>query len=158
MIAKKGSMKNLLFLIITLILPLAAVCQTQDTSLVATIPATTGTRSAIITDQARPQYCDDIPTDVLTVKGGSPPLPKFQSVPTMCYKVQVAILRSTDPFSYPFHEDLVARWRPCEQVWVVESKESYCDREEAERMRETFKKLGYTGAYITQLVSYQAPN
>lgn len=112
----------------------------------------------VITQQPRPRYCDDLPTDDLTVKGGSPPLPKFQTAPSMCYKIQVAILRTTDPFSYPFHKDLVARWRPCEQVWVVESKESYCDRAEAERMREEFKKMGYSGAYLTQLVSYESVN
>ncbi|MCB0636133.1 MAG: hypothetical protein KDC54_05925 [Lewinella sp.] len=111
--------------------------------------------------QPRPAYCDDLPTTY--EKGGTPPggsrqpLPRFNTASVTEYKVQVAILRNTDPHGYPFHEKLVARWRPCEQVWVVESRESFTDRQAAERLRQELENLGYRGAYITELVAFQ-PN
>ena len=82
--------------------------------------------------QDKPLYCDELPVSYekggwTTVKGGSPvkksSLPKFKTVPIKCYKIQVAILKFTSPENYPFHESLIARHRPCEEVWVVESKQ-----------------------------------
>ena len=107
----------------------------------------------------KPAYCEDGPAtygSVAALPGGSPPpLPKFSTSPTKEYKVQVAILRYTDPTEYPFHTDLVARYRPCEQVWVVESRKSFADRNEAVAMQKKLQNLGYGGAYITDLVGYQ---
>lgn len=71
------------------------------------------------------------------------------------YKVQVAILRYTDPSEYPFHPSLVARYRPCEQLWVVESRESFTDRAEAVKLQNKLKEVGYSGSYITDLIAYQ---
>ena len=110
----------------------------------------------------RPPYCDELPTTygnaVSIVNGGapvSPELPRFATTPTKEYKVQVAILRYTDPSEFPFHPTLVARYRPCEQVWVVESRESFADRNEAVALQNQLKALGYEGAYLTDLVAYQ---
>ena len=108
--------------------------------------------------EERPAYCDDIPQ--MYEKGPAParsPLPMFTTAPVVEYKVQVAILKRTNPRTYPFHQSLVARWRPCEQVWVVETKETYAERKEAEQMQEFLKGLGYNGAYITECVGYQHP-
>ena len=109
--------------------------------------------------QAKPTYCEELPATyggVATYDGGSPPpsLPRFSSTPTTEYRVQVAILRYTDPKDYPFHPSLVARYRPCEQVWVVESRESFPDRTQAVALQNELKGLGYDGAYITDLVAY----
>jgi hypothetical protein len=68
--------------------------------------------------------------------------------------VQVAILRYTDPAEYPFHPTLVARYRPCEQVWVIESRESFSERSEAEALQQTLQQAGYGGSYITDLIAY----
>ena len=109
----------------------------------------------------KPPYCDEGPSvygNVVGIPGASqnaPPLPRFASTPTNEYKVQVAILKYTDPREYPFHPALVARYRPCEQVWVVESRESFANRADAERLQGELKGLGYGGAYITDLVAYQ---
>ena len=107
----------------------------------------------------KPAYCEEGPAtygSVAALPGGSPPpLPKFNTTPTKEFKIQVAILRYTDPTEYPFHEDLVARYRPCEQVWVVESRESFADRNQAVAMQKKLQDLGYGGAYITDLVGYQ---
>ncbi|MEM8585258.1 MAG: hypothetical protein AAGF87_13350 [Bacteroidota bacterium] len=110
----------------------------------------------------RPPYCDELPSTysrgVSIAQGGSPnapELPRFATTPTREYKVQVAILRYTDPSEYPFHPSLVARYRPCEQVWVVESRESYASRSEAEALQRQLQNLGYEGAYLTELVAYQ---
>ncbi|MEM6395799.1 MAG: hypothetical protein AAF741_05595 [Bacteroidota bacterium] len=110
----------------------------------------------------KPPYCDELPTTysrgVSIAQGGSPnapELPRFATTPTREYKVQVAILRYTDPSEFPFHPSLVARYRPCEQVWVVESRESYANRSEAEALQKQLKGLGYDGAYLTELVAYQ---
>ena len=105
----------------------------------------------------RPSYCDALPTTY--EKGGSrssrSSLPKFGTTPTKEYKVQVAILRNTDPSDYPFHEKLVARYRPCEQVWVVESRESYSSLSTALKLRNELRSMGYSGAYLVELVGYQ---
>lgn len=116
----------------------------------------------VLRAQDRPPYCDELPTTYekgAAPPGGSPrqPLPRFGTTPITEYKVQVAILRDTDPSEYPFHQKLVARWRPCEQVWVIESRESFADRQAADRLRRELESLGYRGAYITELVAYQ-PN
>lgn len=107
----------------------------------------------------KPPYCEEGPStygSVAAIPGGSPPpLPRFTTTPTKEYKIQVAILRYTDPSEYPFHSDLVARYRPCEQVWVVESRESYPNRADAVNLQKKLKDLGYSGAYITELMGYQ---
>lgn len=118
--------------------------------------------------EERPNYCDDLPVSydaALARKGVSPAvsstggdpraaLPKFGTAPTVEYKVQVAILRFTDPKDFPFHSKLVARYRPCEEVWVVESRESFPNKEDARKLQSELEKLGYRGAYITELVAY----
>jgi hypothetical protein len=106
----------------------------------------------------KPAYCDNLPQ--MYDKGGSvaskrSPLPRFATTPTVEYKVQVAILRNTDPREYPFHEDLVARYRPCEQVWVIESRESFPSRSEALRLQNQLRELGYRGAYLIEIVGYR---
>lgn len=116
--------------------------------------------SALFAQAEKPPYCEEGPATygaVAALPGGStpPPLPRFTTTPTPEYKVQVAILRYTDPTEYPFHSDLVARYRPCEQVWVVESRQSFANRSEAVAMQNKLKGLGYSGAYITDLVAYQ---
>lgn len=107
----------------------------------------------------KPLYCEEGPEtygSVASLPGGSPPpLPRFSTTPTKEYKIQVAILRYTDPSEYPFHPELVARYRPCEQVWVVESRSSFPDRADAVALQKRLKDLGYGGAYITDLVGYQ---
>ena len=104
----------------------------------------------------KPSYCEEAPRTYGTPgDDNAPSLPKFATTPTKEYKVQVAILRYTDPSEYPFHPSLVARYRPCEQVWVVESRQSFAKREEAVALQETLKEAGYSGSYITDLVAYQ---
>jgi hypothetical protein len=118
-------------------------------------------------EQGKPEYCDELPVsyeNALARKGGTPSsqeggssassLPRFATSPITEYKVQVAILRFTDPKDYPFHEKLVARFRPCEQVWVVESRESFSNKSDARKLQAELEKLGYRGAYITELVAY----
>jgi len=107
----------------------------------------------------KPPYCEEGPAtygSVAAIPGATPPpLPRFNTTPTPEYKVQVAILRYTDPSEYPFDPALVARYRPCEQVWVVESRESFADRADATRLQSDLKSKGYGGAYITDLIAYQ---
>lgn len=107
----------------------------------------------------KPSYCEEGPDTYgkSGVPGGeaAPALPKFSTTPTREYKVQVAILRYTDPAEYPFHPSLVARYRPCEQVWVVESRQSFVNREEAVALQTELQEAGYGGSYITDLVAYQ---
>ena len=108
----------------------------------------------------KPPYCEEGPAtygSVAAIPGGStpPPLPRFTTTPTKEYKIQVAILRYTDPAEYPFHPSLVARYRPCEQLWVVESRESFPNRADAVALQTKLKDLGYGGAYITDLIGYQ---
>lgn len=114
--------------------------------------------------EKKPAYCDELPVSYekgawTTVKGGSPPpknsLPKFKTVPVRCYKIQVALLRFTSPENYPFHESLIARHRPCEDVWVVESKACYDTRAEANKMKDKLIGLGYKGAYVIELISWE---
>lgn len=108
----------------------------------------------------KPAYCDELPStygNVVAPPGGrtAPILPRFATTAINEYKVQVAILRQTDPKDFPFHPSLVARYRPCEQVWVVESRESFPTRAQAESLQKNLIGLGYQGAYITDLVAYQ---
>jgi hypothetical protein len=107
----------------------------------------------------KPPYCEEGPAtygSVAAIPGATaPPLPRFATTPTTEYKVQVAILRYTDPSEYPFHPSLVARYRPCEEVWVVESRESFADRAKAVKLQNELKVAGYGGSYITDLVAYQ---
>lgn len=108
--------------------------------------------------EEKPAYCDNLPQMYdkgATVASKRSPLPRFATTPTVEYKVQVAILRNTDPGEYPFHEDLVARYRPCEQVWVIESRESFVSRSEAIRMQNKLRELGYRGAYLIEIVGYR---
>lgn len=111
----------------------------------------------------RPSYCDG-PPPTSYAKGGDwgkgqkvvkrPSLPKFETEPVKQYKVQVAILRETSPEGYPFHESLIARHRPCEDVWVIESKDSFSTRAEAVAYQQKIEKLGYKGAYIIEMVGW----
>lgn len=115
----------------------------------------TGTAS-LFSQEQRPAYCDDLP--VSYEKGASrqrPSLPKFSTVPVPEYKVQVAILRFTDPAEYPFHPSLIARYRPCEEVWVIESRESFTSKSQALQLRDELRKMGYNGAYLIEMVGYQ---
>jgi len=109
--------------------------------------------------EERPAYCDELPVSyekAATVSGSSRgSLPRFKTIPTTEYKVQVAILRYSDPREYPFHARLIARYRPCEGVWVIESRESFIEKSDARLLREELEKLGYRGAYITELIGYQ---
>lgn len=111
--------------------------------------------------EERPAYCDELPVSyekAAFARGGSQrsPLPKFATTPITEYKVQVAILRFTDPKDFPFHDKLIARYRPCEGVWVVESRDSFAEKEKAQKLQEELERLGYRGAYITELVAYAA--
>ena len=115
---------------------------------------------SVFAQEEKPPYCEEGPAtygSVAALPGGStpPPLPRFTTVPTKEYKVQVAILRYTDPSEYPFHPELVARYRPCEQIWVVESRESFADRGDAVALQNRLASAGYAGTYITDLVAYQ---
>ena len=110
--------------------------------------------------EERPTYCDELPVTYEKVafrKGGSTrsSLPRFATTPTTEYKVQIAILKFSDPKDFPFHPKLVARYRPCEEVWVIESRESYASKAEAKKLQTEMEQLGYRGAYITELVGYQ---
>ena len=109
----------------------------------------------LLGQESRPAYCEELPVAYSEIPNANASLPKFATTPTKEYKVQVAILRFTDPSNYPFHPLLIARYRPCEQVWVIESRESYPDRSAAEALREKLRKLGYEGAYLIELVGYQ---
>lgn len=111
--------------------------------------------------EERPTYCDELPVTYEKTafrRSGStrPPLPKFPTTPITEYKVQVAILRFTDPRDFPFHSKLIARYRPCENVWVIESRESFTSKGDAQKLQQELEKLGYRGAYITELVAYTA--
>lgn len=108
--------------------------------------------------QDRPTYCDELPTSYekgATRASSRPSLPKFDTKPVSLYKVQVAILRNTDPSNYPFHSKLVARFRPCEEVWVIESRETFTTRAEANRLKAEMLNVGYPGSYVTTVMGYQ---
>jgi hypothetical protein len=109
---------------------------------------------ADLSKPSKPTYCEEAPNTYGTATD-APALPKFSTSPTREYKVQVAILRYTDPSEYPFHPTLVARYRPCEQVWVIESRQSFTNREEAVALQDTLTEAGYSGSYITDLIAYQ---
>lgn len=103
----------------------------------------------------RPAYCDELPA---TYDKNVPPrsaLPRFNTTPVPEYRVQVALLKHTHPKDYPFHRKLIARYRPCEQVWVVESRESFRNRADAERLKDELKALGYEGAYIIEMLGWE---
>lgn len=103
----------------------------------------------------KPGYCTEPDLKVnVTGMDVENPLPSFASLPTKEYKVQVAILRYTAPTDFPFHASLVARYRPCEEVWVIESRESFPDRTDAVALKTKLKGLGYGEAFITELVGY----
>lgn len=110
---------------------------------------------AALLAQDRPTYCDDVPVMYDKTVSSRPALPKFDTAPVQEYKVQVAILKFTHPRDYPFHKTLVARYRPCEQVWVVESRESFSSRQKAEELQNELKRLGYRGAYLVELLGYE---
>lgn len=109
--------------------------------------------------QSRPTYCDELPTmyeKAVMPKGiQGPKLPSFPTQAFSEYKVQVAILRHTEPTAHPFHSSLVARYRPCEEVWVVESRESFTDKSKAEKLKKELIALGYRDAYITELIGFK---
>ncbi|TXB64892.1 hypothetical protein [Phaeodactylibacter luteus] len=104
--------------------------------------------------EGRPAYCDDIPV-MYDKSAARPALPKFATAPVAEYKVQVAILKFSHPKDYPFHRSLVARYRPCEQVWVVESRESFRKRSEAEKLQQELIEMGYSGAYLIEILGYE---
>lgn len=119
-----------------------------------------GVSQVCFAQDQKPAYCDELPStygNVVAPPGSKPlpVLPRFATSPVQEFKVQVAILRQTDPKDFPFHPTLVARYRPCEQVWVVESRESFADRKQAEALQKNLVNLGYQGAYITDLIAYQ---
>ncbi len=105
--------------------------------------------------EERPTYCDNLPTTYSKGASNRPSLPRFGTTPTKEYKVQVAILRNTDPANYPFHKKLVARYRPCEEVWVIESRESFASRSAALSLQNELRNLGYRGAYLVECIGYQ---
>ena len=135
-----------MMLLLSILLPLTVWCQVQ-----------TEAEMQRIEEGPKPAYCEE--PEVSTARsvpvGGSPVLAQYPTLPTICYKVQVAILRKTSPFNFRFHPSLIARWRPCEQLWVIESKDNFCSREEAENFRNRLRELGYEDTYVTQLVTYQ---
>lgn len=106
-------------------------------------------------NQVRPSYCDELPTSFDQINNSNKALPRFATRAIIEYKVQVALLRFTDPSSYPFHPTLIARYRPCEQVWVVESRQTFKDKKNAQRLRYELERIGYEGAYITELIAYE---
>lgn len=138
---------KLLVAFIGLLLPLFALAQAQTEAEIRQIE-----------NKPKPAYCDE-PAQALTprttIVGAPSPMAQYPTLPTICYKVQVAILRQTNPFNFRFHPSLIARWRPCEQVWVVESKDTFCKREDAEKFQARLRELGYADTFLTQLVTYQ---
>lgn len=113
--------------------------------------------TTVLTAQTRPRpaYCDELPTSYDQIISKNKPLPRFMTQAVVEYKVQVALLRFTDPSSFPFHSALIARYRPCEQVWVIESRQSYKDKNDAIRLKNELERIGYEGAYVTQLIAYE---
>ncbi len=112
---------------------------------------------------SKPAYCNDFPESYEKAGfvrpksdgDGDRSLPRFSSRAVKEYKIQCAILSQNHPANYPFHPLLVARWRPCEEVWVVESRQSFKDRSQAEQLQQELKNLGYRGAYIIELIGYE---
>jgi hypothetical protein len=104
--------------------------------------------------RAKPVYCDNLPS-AYDAKAKPKALPVFNTKTGLEYRVQVAVLKDTDPRNYHFHNSLAARYQPCEQVWIVESKKTFKSRAEAERLKAELERLGYPGSYITTIVSYE---
>ena len=104
--------------------------------------------------KAKPVYCDNLPS-AYDAKAKPKALPVFNTKTGLEYRVQVAVLKDTDPRNYHFHNSLAARYQPCEQVWIVESKKTFKSRAEAERLKAELERLGYPGSYITTIVSYE---
>lgn len=104
--------------------------------------------------RAKPVYCDNVPS-AYDAKAKPKALPDFNTKTGLEYRVQVAVLKDTDPRNYHFHNSLAARYQPCEQVWIVESKKTFKSRAEAERLKAELERLGYPGSYITTIVSYE---
>lgn len=103
----------------------------------------------------KPAFCDQ-PTDYnYQPKGAKKPLPDFHTQTQVEYRVQVAVLRNSDPRDFHFHKSLVARYQPCEEVWIVESRQTFMDKLSAERLKQELIRLGYPDPYITTLVTYQ---
>ncbi|MCH2082908.1 MAG: hypothetical protein MK226_11000 [Saprospiraceae bacterium] len=109
----------------------------------------------MMSQETRPSYCDELPETYEKGASARKALPKFSTKAVKLYKVQVAILRNTNPANYPFHPKLVARFRPCEQVWVVESRDCFKNRKKAEQLKSELKKKGYGGCYITEILGYE---
>lgn len=104
--------------------------------------------------KAKPVYCDNLPS-AYENKAKPKALPVFNTQTGLEYRVQVAVLRDTDPRNYRFHNSLIARYQPCEQVWIVESKKTFKSRAEAEKLKAELERMGYPGSYITTIVSYE---
>ena len=104
--------------------------------------------------KAKPVYCDNLPS-AYDANPKPNALPVFNTKTGLEYRVQVAVLKDTDPRNYHFHNSLAARYQPCEQVWIVESKKTFKSRAEAERLKAELERLGYPGSYITTIVSYE---
>jgi hypothetical protein len=104
--------------------------------------------------KTKPVYCDNLPS-AYDAKPKPKALPVFNTTTGLEYRVQVAVLKDTDPRNYHFHNSLAARYQPCEQVWIVESKKTFKSRAEAERLKAELERLGYPGSYITTIVSYE---
>jgi hypothetical protein len=109
----------------------------------------------LLSGQIKPAYCDEIPVSYDKTISTKSALPRFPTAAVTAYKVQVAILKFTHPRDYPFHKELVARYRPCEQLWVIESKKTCKTKREAEQLKEQFRSIGYTGAYVIELIGYE---
>ena len=106
-----------------------------------TVSAAIYAQSASSAIKPKPSYCNEPPEAYDSRKNAS--------------AVKPAALPKTDPTKYPFHRSLVARYQPCEEVWIVESKQSFRNRQDAEKLRAELAKMGYGGAYITTLVGYE---
>ena len=103
----------------------------------------------------KPSYCEELPIEYSGKGPTPPPLPVFPTTAVVKYKVQVAILRRTHPMQHPFHKSLVARYRPCEEVWVVESKDTWATKAEADAMKKQLATLGYKDCFVTEVISYE---
>ncbi|MEM1215951.1 MAG: hypothetical protein AAGJ82_09720 [Bacteroidota bacterium] len=114
---------------------------------------------SLTAQEQRPSYCDELPVSYEAARGaGEKPrdaLPRFSTTPIPEYKVQVAVLRFTDPTAYPFHKKLIARYRPCEEIWVIESRESFSNKNQALALRNELRGLGYRGAYLVEMMGYR---
>jgi len=105
----------------------------------------------------KPWYCNPPagPMAARAVSAAPSATPRMPTQAVTCYKVQVAILTRSNPRDFPFHPKLVARYRPCEEVWVIESRDTYEYREQAEEFVQEMLDVGYKGAYVTEIVGYE---